>query len=87
MTTGHPYGRGTLPRIQADITMKTGPNLIQTCLLVAMLLQATTSGAQPVTKVAAGGWHSLFFKSDGSLWAVGWSYNPKLEFRSGTDFA
>ena len=35
------------------------------------MLQAVTSGAQPVTKVAAGGEHSLFLKSDGSLWAMG----------------
>ena len=41
------------------------------CLLCAAMLQAVTSGAQPVTKVAAGGEHSLFFKSDGSLWAMG----------------
>ena len=51
--------------------MKTKRNLIQICLLCAVLLQAVTSGAQPVTKVAAGGEHSLFLKSDGSLWAMG----------------
>ncbi len=35
------------------------------------MVQAVTSGAQPVTKVAAGADHSLFLKSDGSLWAMG----------------
>jgi alpha-tubulin suppressor-like RCC1 family protein len=46
-------------------------NLIQIWLLCAVLLQALTSGAQPVTQIAAGGGHSLFLKSDGSLWAMG----------------
>ena len=36
-----------------------------------MALQAVTSGGQTVTKVAAGSSHSLFLKSDGSLWAMG----------------
>lgn len=31
-----------------------------------------------VTAVAAGGWHSLFRKSDGSLWAMGWNSNGQL---------
>src|SRR5882724_4555803 len=35
------------------------------------MLQAANSGAQPVTKVAAGIQHSLFIKSDGSLWSMG----------------
>ncbi|MCX6896339.1 MAG: hypothetical protein NTZ16_12740 [Verrucomicrobia bacterium] len=39
--------------------------------LVVVLLQAFTGDAQPVTKIAAGNWHSLFVKSDGSLWAMG----------------
>ncbi len=52
-----------------------GVNALQTlkmgCLLGAALLQAVTSRAQPVTKIAAGAYHSLFLKSDGSLWAMG----------------
>jgi len=35
------------------------------------MLQALTSGAQPVTKIAGGAAHSLFLKRDGSLWAMG----------------
>jgi alpha-tubulin suppressor-like RCC1 family protein len=35
------------------------------------LLQAATTGAQPVTNIAAGGYHSLFLKSGGSLWGMG----------------
>ncbi len=36
-----------------------------------LALQVVTSRGQLVTKIAAGGYHSLFLKSDGSLWAVG----------------
>jgi alpha-tubulin suppressor-like RCC1 family protein len=52
------------------------------CLVCAAMLQAATSGAQPVTHVAAGGYHSLFLKSGGSLWAMG--YNGDGEFGDGT---
>ena len=46
-------------------------NLFQVCLLGAVLLQAATSSAQPVTKIAAGGYQSFFLKSGGSLWVMG----------------
>ena len=62
--------------------MKTKRNLIQLCLLGAMLLQAASSGAQPVTKIAAGGFHNLFLKSDGSLWVMG--YNSWGQLGDGT---
>jgi alpha-tubulin suppressor-like RCC1 family protein len=52
-------------------TIKTRRNLIQLCLLGAVLLQAATSGAQPITKIAAGGGQSFFLKSGGSLWVMG----------------
>src|ERR1017187_9898611 len=51
--------------------MNTNRNLIRLCLLGAVLLQALTSGAQPVTKIAAGGSQSFFLKSGGSLWGMG----------------
>jgi alpha-tubulin suppressor-like RCC1 family protein len=51
--------------------MKTKQNLIQTCLVAALLLPAGTSSAQLVTKIAAGGYHSFFLKSGGSLWGMG----------------
>ena len=51
--------------------MITKCNLIQFCLLCAAMLPTITSEAQSVTKIAAGGYHSLFLKSDGSLWVMG----------------
>jgi hypothetical protein len=58
--------------------MKIKRNLIQIGLLGAALLQAATSVAQPVTKVAAGTVYSLFLKSDGSLWGMGYPYYGEL---------
>jgi alpha-tubulin suppressor-like RCC1 family protein len=58
--------------------MKAKLKLIQICLLAAMLLPAVTGGAQPVTRIAAGGYYSLFLKSDGSLWAMGLNVNGQL---------
>jgi alpha-tubulin suppressor-like RCC1 family protein len=42
------------------------------------MLQALTSGAQPVTQIAAGQYHGLFLKSDGSLWVMGWNASGQL---------
>jgi alpha-tubulin suppressor-like RCC1 family protein len=54
--------------------MKSFPTL----LLCAAMMQAVTSGAQPMTKIAARGVHSLFLKSDGSLWVMGNNGNGQL---------
>ena len=35
------------------------------------MLQTLSSGAQPVTQIAGGCYHSLFVRNDGSLWGVG----------------
>ena len=51
--------------------MKTPHGLKLICLLCVLVPQAITSGAQTVTKIAAGGGHSMFLRSDGSLWAMG----------------
>jgi alpha-tubulin suppressor-like RCC1 family protein len=45
---------------------------------MCLLLQAATVGAQPVTAIAASLMHSLFLKSDGSLWAMGSSQYGQL---------
>ena len=45
--------------------------VIQICLLCTILLHAITGRAQAVTSITAGKFHSLFLKSDGSLWAMG----------------
>ena len=58
--------------------MRIQRNLIQIALLCAAALQAVTGGAQPVTKIAAGASHSLFLKSDGSLWGMGYNYDGEL---------
>jgi alpha-tubulin suppressor-like RCC1 family protein len=62
--------------------MKPKRNLIQVSLLSAALsilnFQLSTAFAQPVTKVAGGSFHSLFLKSDGSLWAMGYNYYGQL---------
>ncbi len=62
--------------------MKTNRNPIDVCLLCAALLTAATSGAQPVAQVAGGATNSLFLKSDGSLWAMG--YNGEGQLGDGT---
>src|SRR5450432_4170855 len=52
--------------------MITERRILQVCAICALLLfHALTSCAQIVTQIAAGAYHSLFLKSDGSLWAMG----------------
>src|SRR5665213_1740689 len=51
--------------------MKAEQSLKIAFVLCAAMLQTVISGAQPVTQIAAGRWHSLFLKSDGGLWAMG----------------
>jgi alpha-tubulin suppressor-like RCC1 family protein len=62
--------------------MKTRRNLVQFCLLCAAILQSLSGGAQPVTQIAGGGYQSIFLKSDGSLWAMG--YNAFGQLGDGT---
>lgn len=65
--------------------MKTKHRLIQLCLLGAVLAPPLGSRAQTtVTQIAAGTQHTLFIKSDGSLWAMGWNYFGQLGDGTGT---
>jgi alpha-tubulin suppressor-like RCC1 family protein len=58
--------------------MKTKWNLVQIYLLCVLMLQAFTSSAQPVTKVAAGWSDSFFLKNDGSQWGMGYNGDGQL---------
>src|ERR1017187_608759 len=65
--------------------MKITQRLIQIGLLGAVLSPSPSSQAQVnVTKIAAGGQHSLFIKSDGSLWGMGYNYYGQLGDGTGT---
>ena len=46
--------------------------------LATLNLQPLTASAQPVIKVAAENAHTLFLKSDGSLWGMGYNYDGEL---------
>ena len=46
--------------------------------LSTLNLQPLTASAQPVIKVAAENSHTLFLKSDGSLWGMGYNYDGEL---------
>src|SRR5262245_56208091 len=49
------------------------------CGLVLLLLEAVAAqAATNITQIAAGYSHSLFLKSDGSLWGMGQNYDGQL---------
>jgi alpha-tubulin suppressor-like RCC1 family protein len=59
--------------------MKINWHLFHIGLLGTILSPCLSSQAQTtVTKIAAGGQHSLFVKSDGSLWGMGFNYYGQL---------
>jgi len=41
-------------------------------------VQLNTAWGESITAVAAGGYHSLFLKNDGTAWACGWNINGQL---------
>lgn len=63
--------------------MKSLRTIVKILLLSAVVSKSLESVAQPtVTQIAAGGSHSLFIMSDGSLWGMG--YNADGELGDGT---
>lgn len=58
--------------------MKTKRKLFGICLLGMALLQPFTCSAQPITRIAAGGFQTMFLKDDGSLWAMGANFAGQL---------
>lgn len=60
------------------------PNLFRLSLLEVAVLFALNVHAQPVTKIAAGLNRSLFLKSDGTLWSVGYVGPAQMEPDCGT---
>jgi alpha-tubulin suppressor-like RCC1 family protein len=62
--------------------MKIKPNLACFTICLAALVQTVLSEAQPVIKMAGGEFFTLFLKSDGSLWTVG--YNDWGQLGDGT---
>jgi alpha-tubulin suppressor-like RCC1 family protein len=71
-------GTEKLDTVQMNPKMKTLTLLPLLLLPVAVLIIPITNHAQSVTKIAAGGTHSLFLKSDGSLWAMGEDFYGEL---------
>ncbi len=51
--------------------MKRSQSFKVACLLCFAILKAASGGAQPMTEVAGGRYHSLFLKNGGNLWSVG----------------
>jgi alpha-tubulin suppressor-like RCC1 family protein len=58
--------------------LKIKRSLIRICLLGVVLLQVMTGGAQTVTQISAGFYHTLFLKSNGTLWGTGWNLYGQL---------
>src|ERR1035441_5180734 len=72
----NPVCRTNRFRLKPSVTLKIA------CLLCLATLQAISSGGQPITKIAGGGYHSLFLKNGGGVWAMG--YNADGELGDGT---
>lgn len=63
-------------RPHPHLSVRLARNVFLTLLLAAGLgsMPADRLQAQTVTHVAGGGFHTLFSKSDGSLWVMGYNW-------------
>ncbi|MDR0901332.1 MAG: chitobiase/beta-hexosaminidase C-terminal domain-containing protein, partial [Opitutaceae bacterium] len=64
-------GHGTSEQLVRKIQINAPAGASEQALAARALGHPSLAPAEPLPQVAAGAWHSLFVKGDGTLWAVG----------------